>query len=319
MKNLGKRLAAAMVAASMVMGTGIAASAATKSEITVSVSNKTLTFSKNGKKLQSQDMKTSDVKLIIDEDDDLVVCYTNNLGKYKGMNLNNQRTLEISGDMNSLTLTSSLGDKVDVTVDSGSDISKMVVTNKGDVNIKGDVTNLTVNGAADVTVDDGATVSSARVTATNAKLAGKSGSNLKSVSAVKRSNVTGARRVSTLDSSSSTRDNDDDYDDDRDNDGYRVRLRFGSLHYTANSGTPDTYLRDILEDLEGEVEAYGYDDDNDSREISGRVRWSSPGKKIFDEDNPKSKDIKCSFKFIPTNSKYRTVTDSITVRIDYED
>ncbi len=297
---------ASLLAAATMLGTCVVAGAASTKNYDVSVSGKQMTFSRNGRKA-TYNMKTTDVKLVIDEDDDLLVCFTDGKSKYKGISLGSQRSINMGGTMNSLTLNSTLGSKISVNVTSDADIRTMNISSKNSVSIAGDVTTLTVNGAAQVSVEKGADIDHAKINSSTATLDAKSGAKVRKVTAAKRSNVTGVSGTTT---SSKSDDDDDDESDTR-----ITKLDISTMYVNTNDYKGDIYLFDIEDELENYVEAY-YRRNSRNYSIDGEFTFTRDTKKIWDEDDDtEEKTVSASFRFKPDSNKYSSVNDTIKIRI----
>lgn len=298
---------ASLLAAATMLGTCATAGAASTKNYDVSVSGKQITFSRSGRKA-TYNMKTTDVKLVIDEDDDLLVCFTDGKSKYKGISLGSQRSVNMGGTMNSLTLNSTLGSKISVNVTSDADIRSMSITSKNSVSIAGDVMTLTVNGAAQVSVEDGAVIDQAKINSSTATLDAKSGAKVRKVTAVKRSNVTGVDGTTT----SSKQDDDDDEDTGSTR---TTKLSIDTMYVNADDYKGDIYLMDIEDELENFVDAY-YRRNGRNYSIDGKFTFTRDTKKIWDRDeDTKEKTVSASFRFKPDSSKYSSVSDTIKIRI----
>lgn len=309
MRKPGKKWSAVLLAASMIMGTGAAANAAADGDrYAVAVKDRELVITNNGADTTPYALRSSEVKLIIDEAGDLLVCFTNEAGQYKGISLGDQRALKFSGEMDSLTLDSSLIGKTDVTLSDGCSVGTLTVNCKGDVTIEGDVTTLLVNGSARVGVAGSASVGTARVNSKTAKLTAGEKASVDRVVAANGGNISG---FGIGDKTTMTTE---------DTDGkYRVRLKVeDSILYYAKDSDGVVELRDIDDDqIAMNVQATGTDEDGDKHYLSGEYRWAQPHDVIFDPDSPGSATYRCRFTFTPNNEDYAIQSGTIKVEVVY--
>lgn len=309
MRRTMKNLTALALAVAMVLSMGVISFAAgAASPYGVSVSGTKISFVKDGKTANTYEAKDTNIRLKLNDTGSLLVCFYNTSGAYKGVNLGDQKTIALTGSMDSLTLDSNLGSGIAVTLDSGAKVSSMSVKSQGNVTIKGSVSTLTVSGSAKVSLVSGATVSTAKITASKATLSAPEGSNVANLDAVDRSNVTGSGigKVGNKTSKSSSVDYfDDDDDDDDDNSKIKVTLSIDSID--AEEGDK---LRDLEGELRSAVSAYATDKNDNDVEVKGSYKFNKSGS----TEVKKTETYK--FTFTPSNSKYETVSGSITIYVD---
>lgn len=268
-----KRITALCLALVMALSLAVGASAATN--YSLKVQNKYVQFYKGTILTGSYLSKDSAVTLTSSKGD-LLVCFYDSTGKYRRITLGSQSSLNIAGSLNSLTLAKTLDSDVQAT-------------------IGGSVGTLTISGANKVTVSRGATVTTAKLTNSKAKLTASSGSNVKSVTAVSKSSVSGS--VGSLKTSGSS-------SSDSSESGSSA-LKLSTKTIDADYGDK---LSSLLDDLEDNVTA-----SYDGRKVSGKVSWVSSGSTVLRRSGT------VRFIFTPDSSSYKKTYGSIYIDVDGDD
>lgn len=287
MKGIFKRCASFWVAFVVLCCACIPAYAATSSsDYSVKVSGKSIYFIRAGKSYGPHTSRDGKVTISTAPSGTLALCYYTTANKYARVTLSNTDEVSITGTISSLTLDKSLASSSKVVIGSDADITDMKISSKNKVTIGGAVSTLTVSNSATVTVVSGATVTSAKVNSSYAKLTAATGSTVKKVTAASGALISGKgiKDTSYTDGSNSS------------SSGSTVK----DVTLTARNG--DT-LRDISSDLNSKVKIY----DDDGKRIIGTAEW----------DNSDSTEVRdgytYDYTFYPDLSKYSTVSGTARV------
>ena len=264
-----KRITAICLALVMMLSLAVGASAA--SNYSLKVQNKYVQFYRGGSLTGSYLSKDGAVSLTSSKGD-LLVCFTDSTGKSRRITLGSQSDLGVTGSLPSLSLSKTLDSDVQVT-------------------IGGTVGTLTVAGANKVTVSRGATVTTAKLTSSKAKLTASSGSSVKSVTAVTKSSVSGT--VGSLKTGSGS---------DSDSTSGSSALKLSTRTIDADYGDRLSSLQDDLE--ENVTASYN------GRKVSGRVSWVSSGSTAIRRSGT------VRFLFTPDSSSYKKTYGSIYIDVD---
>lgn len=317
-----KKLLSVVLAFAMVFGISMVAGAATVYSVVVNGEN--ISFVSGGKTVGTYVTKTTDLKLKYDDSGDLLMCFYDNKGSYKGVNLSTQASVTVSGTMDSLTISSNIKDNVSVKLPAKSSVTKLTVENTGTVYVYGSVDTLNLKGGAKVNVYEGAEIETAKITSKSATLVAATGSSVNSVQTVAGAKVSGNGIVKKKSSttSSARRDTDsggsrastpgskwDNDFDDENSDGIRVKLEKDRSYIEASSGDR---LKDLTDELYDCFSAYvdDNDEDEDGRSVNGDFVWTDGSSREVEDGKV------YSFRFIPNdNSKYRSVRGSIQIYV----
>lgn len=171
-----KKLLALILAATMVVSSGIVATAASTSilqatkktaseqedEYTFHVTNqKVASLNKNGKTTETWDLKNSRVSLSNYSKGGITIQLTLDDGTTKKLNTGNTKNLKMSGKMDILTLSSSLPKSVTIDLAENAKVSTLRVSFAGNVAIDGTVDKINItNSSANVAVSNQASVNS---------------------------------------------------------------------------------------------------------------------------------------------------------------
>lgn len=348
MKDLVKNSVALLLSSSMVLGMAASAGAASAGTYSVQVNDKTISFVANGKTASSYTAKNTDIKLMTDDDGDLLVCFYAKDGKYKGVNLDGQSSVTLDGSISTLTLSNTLNNDVDINLGSSAKVKKMQINSQSDVTVKGKVTDLTAAAGASIRVLGEGVVSSADLISRKATIYAEAGAKVSKVKTESRSstsgdgigqvylNYDGDYNYDYSDAFDDFDDDDDDYfrrrnryyyDDDDDYyywrhwydnkdyddyyDDYYTNRQSPELKIRSIDATKGTKLKKLVGDLEDNVRAYVESDYGDRREIKGKFTW------VKDDDTRVNETGEYRFVFTPNNTRrYRVVRDSVTINID---
>jgi len=277
MKTIGKKFMSVLLSLVLVLGISITANAAPASTYSVNVQNGKLKFIQNNKTVGTYSIKGSDITLTTDSDKDFLVRYYDTTGKYRSITLGAQKSLSISGTMNSLTIHKNLDDAINVTLAPASNITKMSVASPNNVTIQGKVGTLSVTAAAKITISNSAKVTKTSITDKKATVTTQK-------NAFKAPAASPSKAPKSNASSS------------------QLTLKVKPIY--AESG--DT-LSDLLEDLIDNVEAY---DKVTKDYMDGTVKWTSARSSELEDDGT------FSFMFTPDEAGYDSVKGSIKVYVD---
>lgn len=137
------------------------------------ISSKGSSFQISGDSVQAEyDLKTTDVTLTMSQKGNVVLSFKTPDGKTSNLNLNAQTNYNFDGDFASITISGAVPE------------DRFIL-------ISGKVTNLNVNGPANVLISEKATVSSLKAGAANADIHAYTGAKITTASAVKSSSITG--------------------------------------------------------------------------------------------------------------------------------
>lgn len=121
-----------------------------------------LSFVRNGSSVKSYSLNSNNVTLRINDRGQMVASFETTSGP-AAVNLGDQRTVQLTGTYNTVTADPSLGGSVKLIADSGSNIANMVLKAPTEIHIYGVVGTASLQAAADVVVERGATVTTARM------------------------------------------------------------------------------------------------------------------------------------------------------------
>lgn len=295
------------------LATAVTAFAATYG---VSVSGKTISLTTDGKTTTSYNLKSSDITVRTSTGGDLQVCFYDTNGKYSAINLKSQKSVAVSGTMNSLNLQKSLYNDVTVSLPAEGSVGTLTVAYPGTVSISGSVKTMTVSAAADVNVLSGGTVTNAKVNSSGATLLASPGSTVSSVSKTSgavvsgdgiRSNNTTSGTNRTSGTTTDAKTPSSRWDDTNDNATYRTKLvRNGDIY--ARMGDR---LGDLQNDISSCFTAYAenYYDNAYNNQISGNYYWNSAS------DTAVEDGATYTFRFVPHDTEYRSCTGAIRVHV----
>lgn len=192
---------------------------ATSATYSLNIEDGVLEFIQNKKVVSSESMDNTDVTLTTSSDKGIAIQFTGDDGLRK-ITLGSQTSLTLNGDINLLTLSSSLPSSSKITIGSNCYVKKMDVNSSGKITVNGSVNNMSI------------TNSKARVTAS-------ADDSIERVTTVSRNTVDGlsSKRVSLKNSSSTslnTNSNGSTYDN-----GYYYNGRYYSNYddyYYAKNG-----------------------------------------------------------------------------------
>lgn len=264
-----KRITALCLALVMMLSLAVGASAA--SNYSLKVQNKYVQFYRGGNLTGSYLSKDGAISLNSSKGD-LLVCFTDSTGKSRRITLGSQSDLSVTGSLPSLSLPKTLDSDVQVT-------------------IGGTVSTLTVAGANKVTVSRGATVTTAKLTNSKAKLTAASGSSVKSVTAVTKSSVSGT--VGSLKTGNSS---------DSDSTSGSSALKLSTTTIDADYGDKLSSLQDDLED--SVTASYN------GRKVPGKVSWVSSGSTVLRRSGT------VRFLFTPDSGSYKKTYGSVYIDVD---
>ena len=290
MKSIRKRFSAVCLSLILLFCAAVPVQAAYP--YSVKVQNNSVLFIRNGKTEGKYPLSSTSLTLM-SKSGELLVCFYNSQNVYKYITLGKQNELTVSGTMKSLSLSSSLSKNVKVTVGAASNIGSMQISAASNhVVVQGDVETLNVSAAAKVSVSKGASVNTAKLTSSGAKLIASSGSSVDYVQAVSKSSVSGSG-IGTLKIGNSTVSS-----------GSSSSLRLTSTTIYADYGVR---LRDLLNDLAKNVKATA-----GGKRISGTVTWVSPNSTIL------KKSGSYQYLFKSSNSSYGSKRGTIHIIVDNE-
>ncbi|WP_308752518.1 hypothetical protein [uncultured Anaerotruncus sp.] len=264
-----KRITALCLALVMMLSLAVGASAA--SNYSLKVQNKYVQFYRGGNLTGSYLSKDGAISLNSSKGD-LLVCFIDSTGKSRRITLGSQSDLSVTGSLPSLSLPKTLDSDVQVT-------------------IGGTVNTLTVAGANKVTVSRGATVTTAKLTNSKAKLTAASGSSVKSVTAVTKSSVSGT--VGSLKTGNSN---------DSDSTSGSSALKLSTQTIDADYGDKLSSLQDDLED--SVTASYN------GRKVPGKVSWVSSGSTVLRRSGT------VRFLFTPDSGSYKKTYGSVYIDVD---
>lgn len=264
-----KRITALCLALVMMLSLAVGASAA--SNYSLKVQNKYVQFYRGGNLTGSYLSKDGAISLNSSKGD-LLVCFIDSTGKSRRITLGSQSDLSVTGSLPSLSLPKTLDSDVQVT-------------------IGGTVSTLTVAGANKVTVSRGATVTTAKLTNSKAKLTAASGSSVKSVTAVTKSSVSGT--VGSLKTGNSS---------DSDSTSGSSALKLSTTTIDADYGDKLSSLQDDLED--SVTASYN------GRKVPGKVSWVSSGSTVLRRSGT------VRFLFTPDSGSYKKTYGSVYIDVD---
>lgn len=171
-----KKWTAAVTAAVVLLTTAVSSFAATTTpasslnDYSVEVEKGKVHFVQNGERVGTYNAKNTDLTLSIGRTGNLLVSFPNANGNTSSVTLGKQRAVQVSGTMHSLTANSTLTGDVALTVPSASAVTGMTINAPIEARIYGKVGTLTVQAAADVVVEKGAEVTTARLANANSLL-----------------------------------------------------------------------------------------------------------------------------------------------------
>lgn len=304
--------ALAMLLCGVLLFTTMGVTAFAVDDYNVHVSGKTITLLLGGKTVSSYQMKSNAIRIRSNDKNELQVCYYDAGDNYKAINMKSQKTVNVSGNLDKVEILKSLSPQVNVNLDSNSLVGSLIISDRGSVSIWGTVTNVTINGDADVNVLKGGSVSSASITAANASLFADTGSSVKSVSKVSNSRV-GGSGIGSVTITDRTTTNNNKWADPTPtptprNIHYNVALQYSTGNLSTINGN---HLEDMTYELANNVTAYV----NDTRSprngeyISGSFVWrSSPYTVVQD-------GVTYGFTFIPDDYRYNNVNGTMRMTV----
>lgn len=343
-----KKWTAALTAAAVLLTTAVSSFAATTTaasslnDYSVEVESGKVHFVQNGERVGTYNAKNTDLTLSIGRTGNLLVSFPNANGSTSAVTLGKQRSVQVSGTMHSLTANSTLTGDVAVVVPSGSAVTGMTVNAPIEAHIYGKVGTLTVQAAADVVVERGAEVSTARLANANSLLTangavttvqknskaqvkgnGVGKTTTLSASSVAASGKTIARSKSGLiiDSGGTPLLGSSNYKTTTSSSGLRNNSSSSSKTTSTNSGnlrlTASTIYadyRDDLNSLEDELQdaVRAYDRDNGKR-VYGDAYWvDSPSKEV-------TRTGTYSFAFEDDGNDYGEARGKVRIVVDRDD
>ena len=127
-----KKIVALCCVVALALGLGVSAFAA-DSTLSLQISGKTLTVYQGGKTLTTYQMKTTDVTFSTSQTGTVVMTFQDSSAKKRNVSLGSQKTLAVSGTINSITLDSSLSSTFTLQIGAKASVSTLTVHSAGKV------------------------------------------------------------------------------------------------------------------------------------------------------------------------------------------
>ncbi len=294
MKGKLRRLLAAVMAVAIAVPMGITASAATTYNVDVTSSKMYLLDGSQTKKTYS--LENTDLRVMLSTKNNTLIGFTKSGSKKEtNVSLGAQKTVTISGSMNSLTVSPSFPADRTVTVN-------------------GKIGTLTVNSAAQVILSSNARVSNLKVTHKSATVTGKKGCEAVNVTSVSGATVTGVQKVSKLSASSSSSSKPaNTTTKPSSSSSSKISLYADAEERSSASNTKSIDFNDdtlYIEAKSGvklgtaikDVKLTAYRSDTDEK-VAGTWKWVQTGATTT------TKSGKYDYRFTPTNTNaYKTMT-----------
>ena len=289
-----KRFLSLMLSAVLALSVGVSASAAaSSSDYSVSVQGNYVNFIRYGQTAGSYLANSNDLTLMSDEDGDLLVCFHDTQGAYRGITLGSQTFLTIGGTVGTLTMNKSLSSKVQVNIATGGKVTTMNILGANPVFIDGAVTTLNLKAAAYVIFGNSGSCSKVTSTTKNAIVEKMDGT---------RVSPTIVSSGSSSSSSSSSTNKNNSSSSSSSSNPYTIRLKTKPI----NAEEGDT-LSDLLDELNDNVEAY---DAKTGDYLDGECKWNLKRSTGLDEDGT------FAFTFYPDEKAYDPTTGKIKIYVD---
>lgn len=171
----------------------------------VRVAQNKVDFIRNGQVVGSFDVTSpAQVKLHSNEKKELLVLFRQPDGQYRNITLGDQKQVSLDGSLDRLLLSDTLDPAIGVTLSPTSEVRQLDAQSAGGVTLGGKTVAVTVTGAAQVSVQAGASVSNLRVNNRNAKVSADQKASVAKASSVPGASVKGVSAVKTSGSSAKT-------------------------------------------------------------------------------------------------------------------